>query len=70
MTSSQSCPIIGAIYSVVSFFACVAPRAQFALFGIVPMPAWLFVTGVFLIDGYSALNNKVCLLHCSPSLPP
>lgn len=54
------CHIAGAIYSIVSFFACVAPRAQFALFGIIPMPAWLVVTGVFLIDGYSALNNKVC----------
>ncbi|OJT13556.1 hypothetical protein TRAPUB_9910 [Trametes pubescens] len=49
----------GAIYSVISFFACVAPTATFALFGIIPLPAWAFVTGIFLYDGYSAVNAKV-----------
>lgn len=49
----------GAIYSVVSFFACVAPTATFSLFGIIPLPAWAFVTGIFLYDGYSAVNQKV-----------
>ncbi|KAH9853736.1 hypothetical protein C2E23DRAFT_727964 [Lenzites betulinus] len=48
----------GAIYSVISFFACVAPTAQFALFGIIPLPAWAFVTGIFLYDGYSAMHDK------------
>ncbi|EIW62087.1 uncharacterized protein TRAVEDRAFT_163861 [Trametes versicolor FP-101664 SS1] len=48
----------GAIYSVISFFACVAPTATFALFGIIPLPAWAFVTGIFLYDGYSAVNSK------------
>ncbi|KAI0370250.1 hypothetical protein BV20DRAFT_944427 [Pilatotrama ljubarskyi] len=48
----------GAIYSVISFFACVAPTATFALFGIIPLPAWAFVTGIFLYDGYSAINDK------------
>ncbi|KAI9001225.1 hypothetical protein BD414DRAFT_574685 [Trametes punicea] len=48
----------GAIYSVVSFFACVAPTATFALFGIIPVPAWALVTGIFLWDGYSAMNQK------------
>ncbi|OSC99199.1 rhomboid-domain-containing protein [Trametes coccinea BRFM310] len=47
----------GAIYSVVSFFACVAPTTTFLLFGIVPVPAWAFVTGIFLYDGYSAVNQ-------------
>ncbi|KAI0637835.1 hypothetical protein C8Q77DRAFT_1166074 [Trametes polyzona] len=48
----------GAIYSVISFFACVAPTATFALFGIIPLPAWAFVTGIFVYDGYSAVKDK------------
>ncbi|KZT72621.1 rhomboid-domain-containing protein [Daedalea quercina L-15889] len=48
----------GAIYSIVSLFACVAPRAQILLFAIIPMPAWMFVTGIFLWDGYSAVVDK------------
>lgn len=48
----------GAVYAVISFFACVAPMTQFALFGIIPMPAWLFVTGVFLMDGYESLKDS------------
>ncbi|KAJ8469280.1 hypothetical protein ONZ51_g9103 [Trametes cubensis] len=45
----------GAIYAVTSFFACVAPNATFALFGVIPLPAWAFVSGIFLWDGYNAL---------------
>ncbi|KAI0723347.1 hypothetical protein C8Q76DRAFT_722547 [Earliella scabrosa] len=48
----------GAIYSIISFFACVAPTATFYVFGIVPLPAWAVVTGVFLWDGYSAVNQQ------------
>ncbi|GJE84614.1 rhomboid-domain-containing protein [Phanerochaete sordida] len=48
----------GAVYAVISFFACVAPKAQFALFGILPIPAWAFVTGVFLMDGYESLSDS------------
>ncbi|RDX53167.1 hypothetical protein OH76DRAFT_1376444 [Lentinus brumalis] len=48
----------GAIYSVISFFACMSPNATFLLFGIVPMPAWAMVTGIFLYDGYSAVNHQ------------
>lgn len=59
----------GAIYSVISFFACVAPTATFALFGIIPLPAWAFVTGIFLYDGYSAVNSKVGLSICEHYFP-
>ncbi|KAH9938422.1 uncharacterized protein B0H18DRAFT_866411, partial [Fomitopsis serialis] len=48
----------GAIYSIVSFYACVAPRSQILLFAIIPLPAWAFVTGIFLWDGYSAMTDK------------
>lgn len=50
---------LAAIYSVVSFLACVAPRMTFQLYGIIPIPAWLAVTGIFAYDTYSAINDKV-----------
>ena len=49
----------GAIYSVVSLFACVAPTTTFGLYGIIPVPAWLLVTGLFSYDLYSTLSNTV-----------
>ncbi|KAK7470867.1 hypothetical protein VKT23_002283 [Stygiomarasmius scandens] len=47
-----------AIYSLVSFLACVAPRMTFMIYGIIPVPAWLAVTGLFFIDTYSAVHDK------------
>ena len=57
----------GAIYAVTSFFACVAPNATFALFGVIPLPAWAFVSGIFLWDGYNALVPSV---STHPDHPP
>ena len=48
----------GAIYSVISFYACVMPTAQFLFFGIMPMPAWVLISGIFLYDGYSAFKGQ------------
>jgi len=47
----------GAIYSIVSLFACVAPTTTFQLYGVIPVPAWLLVTGLFSYDLYSTLSN-------------
>ncbi|TFK56067.1 rhomboid-domain-containing protein [Heliocybe sulcata] len=47
----------GAIYAVLSFFACVAPTAQLAIFGIVPCPAWVVVGGLFLYDGWLSIQG-------------
>ncbi|KAG5646406.1 hypothetical protein DXG03_003456 [Asterophora parasitica] len=55
---SSSYGASGAIYSVVSFLACVAPTLTFRLYGIIPIPAWLAVTGIFAYDTYSAINDK------------
>jgi len=52
-----------AIYSVVSFLACVAPRLTFQLYGIIPIPAWLAVAGIFTYDTYSAIKDKVSLIQ-------
>ncbi|CCM02836.1 uncharacterized protein FIBRA_04948 [Fibroporia radiculosa] len=48
----------GALFAIVSFFACVAPRAKLYLFAVVPVPAWALVTGIILWDGFSAVTDK------------
>ncbi|KAF7800017.1 hypothetical protein EIP86_011260 [Pleurotus ostreatoroseus] len=48
----------GALYSVITFFACAAPRTTFYLFAVVPMPAWLCVSGLFLYDAYSSVYER------------
>ncbi|KAF8520120.1 hypothetical protein JB92DRAFT_2668760, partial [Gautieria morchelliformis] len=48
----------GAIYSVISFMACVAPRAKFLVFGIIPVPAWGCVAGLFAYDFFNAVTEK------------
>ncbi len=49
----------GAIYSVVSMLACVAPKMTFQLYGFIPVPAWLAITGLFTYDLYSTMSNTV-----------
>ncbi|KAF8742398.1 hypothetical protein AX14_004620 [Amanita brunnescens Koide BX004] len=46
------------IYSVVSFLACVAPKMTFQLYGIIPIPAWLAVSGIFAYDTYSTMAKN------------
>ncbi|KAF8631162.1 hypothetical protein AX15_002501 [Amanita polypyramis BW_CC] len=46
------------IYSTISFLACVAPRMTFQLYGIIPIPAWLAVSGIFAYDTYSTVTKN------------
>lgn len=59
----------GAIYSVMSFFACVSPQTKFYIFFVLPLPAWAAVGGVFLWDGITngilSATNSVSL-YLSP----
>ncbi|CAE6353425.1 unnamed protein product [Rhizoctonia solani] len=48
----------GAIYSVISLFACLFPNTTFLLFFIVPVPAWLCVSGIFAWDLYGSLRRR------------
>lgn len=52
----------GAIYGVVTFLACVAPTLKFALYGIIPIPAWLAVSALFGYDTYSTYTDNVRFL--------
>ena len=54
----------GAIYSILSLLACVAPNMTFQLYGIIPISAWLAVSGIFVYDLFSTMYGKVCGLIC------
>lgn len=56
----------GAVYAVISFLAVIAPKAQFAIFGVIPVPAWAFVTGIFFYDSYQSLQDFVRAPIASP----
>ncbi|KAG7448983.1 rhomboid-domain-containing protein [Guyanagaster necrorhizus] len=48
----------GAVYSLISLLACVNPRMIFSLYGIIPIPAWALVPGIFLWEAYSSVTYK------------
>ncbi|KAH9062084.1 rhomboid-domain-containing protein [Lactarius vividus] len=48
----------GAIYALASFFAFAAPRAQFLLFFVLPMPAWACIGGIACFDVYNAFTRQ------------
>ncbi|GAA5828959.1 hypothetical protein JCM5353_005184 [Sporobolomyces roseus] len=48
----------GATYGCIAFFAAAMPRATFLLFFVVPVPAWLCVSGLFAWDFYNATSRR------------
>lgn len=48
----------GAVYSVLSVLACAAPRMTFQLYGLIPVPAWLVVSGIFVWDSYHTIKDS------------
>ncbi|GAA5863302.1 hypothetical protein JCM3774_000849 [Rhodotorula dairenensis] len=48
----------GATYGAISFFAAAFPRETFLLFFVVPVPAWLCVSGIFAWDLYNGLFRR------------
>ncbi|BGP24724.1 rhomboid family protein [Rhodotorula toruloides] len=48
----------GAAYGIVSFFAALFPRDKFLLFFVLPVPAWLVVSGVFAYDLYGSMFRR------------
>ncbi|GAA6063385.1 hypothetical protein JCM10212_001484 [Sporobolomyces blumeae] len=48
----------GATYGAIAFFAAAMPRATFLLFFVVPVPAWLCVSGIFAWDLFNAMSRR------------
>ncbi|TNY19717.1 hypothetical protein DMC30DRAFT_399699 [Rhodotorula diobovata] len=48
----------GATYGAISFFACAFPKTTFLLFFVVPVPAWLCVSGIFAWDCYNGFLRR------------
>ncbi|GAA5925612.1 rhomboid family intramembrane serine protease [Sporobolomyces koalae] len=48
----------GGVYGILAYFAAVMPRATFLLFFVVPVPAWLCVSGLFAWDFYNATSRR------------
>lgn len=48
----------GAIYALASFFAFAAPRSQFLLFFVLPMPAWACIGGIACFDVFNAFTRR------------
>ena len=47
----------GANYAILTTFACLRPRMDLMLFFVIPMPAWLAMTGIFAWDFYQAASD-------------
>lgn len=44
----------GALCSIMSFTACLAPTSTVLLYGLIPLPLWGCVAGIFLYDLYGS----------------
>ncbi|KAL5121134.1 hypothetical protein ACEQ8H_000985 [Pleosporales sp. CAS-2024a] len=53
----------GALMGVTSVAACLAPRAEVALYGIVPVPLWGLVLGYAIYDGYYLNDSSSRVAH-------
>lgn len=53
----------GAVMGVGATAACMHPRTQFLLYGIVPLPLWALIGGYMLYDGYYLDSDKSNVGH-------
>ena len=44
----------GALCAIMSFTACLSPKSTVLLYGLVPLPLWGCVVGIFLYDLYGS----------------
>jgi len=47
----------GAIYAILSYFACRLPYSKIMIFAVIPVPAWAFVPGVLMYDVYEMISK-------------
>ncbi|KNG47633.1 integral membrane protease of the rhomboid family [Stemphylium lycopersici] len=53
----------GAVMGISTVAACLAPRAQVAIWGIIPMPLWALVAGYAVYDGYYLNSVDTRIAH-------
>ncbi|KAH0839677.1 hypothetical protein J3R83DRAFT_598 [Lanmaoa asiatica] len=52
----------GAIMATIALYSCAFPRNTFLIFFVIPCPAWVFLPGVLVYDGWRSFSDQVCLL--------
>ena len=52
----------GAIMATLALYSCAFPRNTFLIFFVIPCPAWVFLPGVLIYDGWRSLSDQVCTL--------
>ncbi|KAN0097702.1 hypothetical protein V8E55_002148 [Tylopilus felleus] len=48
----------GAIMATIALYSCAFPRNTFLIFFIIPCPAWAFLPGVLIYDGWRSFSDQ------------
>ncbi|KAL4076039.1 hypothetical protein J3A83DRAFT_4088443 [Scleroderma citrinum] len=48
----------GAIMATLALYACAFPRNTFLIFFVIPCPAWVFLPGILLYDGWRSISDR------------
>jgi len=51
--------LLGAIMATIALYACAFPRNTFLIFFVIPCPAWVFLPGILLYDGWRSVSDRV-----------
>lgn len=47
--------------ATLALYSCAFPRNTFLIFFVIPCPAWVFLPGVLIYDGWRSFSDQVCL---------
>lgn len=48
----------GAIMATIALYACAFPNNTFLIFFVIPCPAWVFLPGILIYDGWRSISDK------------
>jgi rhomboid-like protein len=48
--------------ATIALYSCAFPRNTFLIFFVIPCPAWAFLPGVLIYDGWRSFSDQVRLL--------
>ena len=46
--------------ATIALYSCAFPRNTFLIFFVIPCPAWVFLPGVLIYDGWRSFSDQVC----------